>query len=83
MRWIGSRSTGLWYTARRLITAERAAQVETRLARTWSLLRDALPLLTAAFAIPALPGVPMFAPDYKAEIAAAVTAADPEFFTLR
>lgn len=78
------RHHSLWYAARGLITQERAEQIEVRLADAWSALQPELPTLLRAFQIPAIPGAPLFAArrDYKQALVEAVSAADPDYFSV-
>lgn len=53
-----------WYIAHDRLSPLRAVEIYTELSRHRMALVDALPALVAAFDIPALPGAPLFAPDY-------------------
>ncbi|WP_306362223.1 acyl-CoA dehydrogenase family protein [Nocardia sp. CC227C] len=54
---------GIWYTANHRLTPQRAAAITTELTRNLRVIADHLPMLVAAFALPALPG-PLFTSDY-------------------
>ncbi|MFD4406611.1 hypothetical protein ACFWPH_28010 [Nocardia sp. NPDC058499] len=72
---------GNWYNARGLMSAAHADRLEKRLVVVWRLLAEALPVLVDAFAVPPIPGAPLFSPQgYKAAIAAAAEADQPGFF---
>ncbi|MBF6436105.1 hypothetical protein [Nocardia cyriacigeorgica] len=77
------RHNGLWYTARGILTQERAREIEIRLAECWAELQGEFPTLLSAFQIPAIPGAPLFAPgrDYKQALVDAVAGADPGYFS--